>query len=433
MTNTLVINWNKLPTFTAIPIEISSICKYNNKKLSMDHKVIYSYLAKLDADNKLNNSGHASFDNIMQRFGYGSKGSLTGYIQHLVDVGLIVKSETRKGQRNIYTVNPINLDLVSYGSKSHVADSNKNKREAQKNEAPKKPNNFMFAKHHRSLLQTDPTKLKQFNKWYMREDKLGVELGSKDYERFLVECGYIKHEQTQQFEPQPNFEDMQPCDGTESYFTDHPPVECYQFAPVEPEDYNDELDANYGFIEDINTTAKESCPTYYMCSAELASYEQCVIINEETEEREEAAVYSFIMSCDDKPEPLQNSVEVVKHIAQVDSKEIVEVELPKQEVIVKGNKSKLLQCFRPITDISEIDVNDYGVGYFASPIAKQSCDKDTARQYLKVLHSHFWGQYNPDEQTVDSIVNWLNLPEERNEFLDSIGCYYSDEGWKSVI
>lgn len=185
MTNTLQIDFNKLDSFTALPAVVSSICKYNNKKLSTDHKLIYVYLAKLEHDGFLNNStkkGLQSFDAIMQRFGYGSKGSLTGYIQHLVDVGLLEKTDNGNGHANSYSINPINIDLVSYPAASHQKGSNKNKRSQAKEVStePKKVNNYPVAKRYREAFQHDSKLLKAFNCWMMTNDEENIQVSSND-------------------------------------------------------------------------------------------------------------------------------------------------------------------------------------------------------------------------------------------------------------
>lgn len=354
--NYLKINWSELTQgYLQIPPEILEICKYNGKKFSSDHKMIYTYLCKLDYCGKLNDSGIASFDTMMSVFGIGSKGSLTGYIQHLVDVGLLEKGETKKGQRNIYNVKLINLDLVSKGSKSHVADSNKNKRGAQNTEPPKKPSNFMFAKTNREKLAIlgDTDKLNKFNSWFARQDNKGVKLGSRDYERFLIECGYI--------EPQ------------EVAITQSLPKPFSLKAGETQNDYDHAFDGIEPTFEDVPTSEEEP----------------------------------------KKDEP-QEVVEVVTH------QEVVKPITP----VVCGDKSKLLKCFRPNIDISEIDISGRGIGFFAKPLHNKECDKGTARQYLKVIKEYYWEQYNPDDVTIANMVSWLtcsvcsNLTNELGYCLD---------------
>lgn len=178
---TLTINWNKLNSFTAIPVDISSICKYKGKKFSTDHKLIYSYLSKLDYDGHLNSTskkGLQSFEAMMQRFGIGSKGSLSGYIQHLIDVGLLEKIDNGNGNANGYIVKPIIIDLISSRSKSHTSDSNKNKQEL----SPTKPkvNNFMVTKKWRNTFEGDPILLKEFNRWMYQNDNDNIEIKDHD-------------------------------------------------------------------------------------------------------------------------------------------------------------------------------------------------------------------------------------------------------------
>lgn len=179
MNNELNINWANLEGFTSIPLEISSICKYKGKKFSSDHKSIYSYLSKLQYDGKLNKAGFQSYDTLMARFGIGSKGSLTGYIDHLVKVGLLIKSEVKKGVTNQYEVMPLLLEHITYPAKSHRADSNKIKRETKKaiqveQDTPKKVNNYPILQKYRKIYDGD--KLKAFNKWGYEQDKADVQI-----------------------------------------------------------------------------------------------------------------------------------------------------------------------------------------------------------------------------------------------------------------
>ncbi|MCY9879549.1 hypothetical protein OTK59_23690, partial [Vibrio natriegens] len=241
MTNKLKIDWDKLKTFTLIPIEVSSICKYNGKKFSADHKNIYSYFHKLQHDGKLNDTGYASFDSLMKRFGIGSKGSLTGFINHLVEVGLLIRHKEGNGTRNRYEVKDIDLELATYPSKSHVADSNKNKLQ------DKKANNYLLAKKYRAILKDG--KLKAFNQWIWKADQDGIQLTAEDYAIWSKDYADTK-------EHHQHFEEMTPCDGTENYADLVPPSEVYDLPPA-PDNY-DESDANQAFIEDINI---EGCPT----------------------------------------------------------------------------------------------------------------------------------------------------------------------------
>lgn len=378
--NYLKIDWSKLnKPFLQIPSEILTICKYNGKKLNSDHKLIYTYLCTLDNHGKLNDSGLASFDNLMKTFGIGSKGSLTGYIQHLVDVDLLEKSEKVLGARNHYTVKPVDLNLVSYGSKSHVADSNKNKRikaeTTKQQEASKKPSNFMFAKTNREKLAIlgDMDKLNKFNSWFARQDNKGVKLGSRDYERFLIECGYI--------EPQ------------EVVAPQLPPKPFSLKAGETQNDYDHAFDGIEPTFEDVPTSEEEP--------EEVEPQEVLEVMEQQLVEQDEPK----------KDEP-QEVVEVV-------TPQVVEHVTP----VVCGDKSKLLKCFRPNTDISEIDISGRGIGFFAKPLHNKECDKDTARQYLKVIKAYYWDQYNPDDATIDKILGWL--------VCEVCGNYTDDRGYCS--
>lgn len=182
---TVAINWNKLDKFTALPYEISSICQYGGKTLSLHHKVLYSYLAKLQSDGKLNENGYASYETLIQRFGIGSRNTLTKYIDYLVSLGLLVK-HFENGSCNTYEVKHIKADLVSYPAKSHRADSNKARRENQnqqeqaKEPKPKKVNNFPTAKKYRQLWEDDPEKLRAWNKYAIKFDKENREITNQD-------------------------------------------------------------------------------------------------------------------------------------------------------------------------------------------------------------------------------------------------------------
>lgn len=232
-------------------------------------------------------------------------------------------------------------------------------------ETPKKHNNFMFAKTNRDKLKAlgDTAKLTQFNKWYSKQDNAGIELGVKDYERFLVECGYIEQKQPLQSEPQDVEPHMQPCDGTESYFTLTPPISAYE------QDYRPTDELNFSVLADIKI---EGAP-----------------------------------SVDQWDCPPLGDVELVEEVLPEQPKQEVTPPEVAPSTVVCGDKSKLLKCFRPNTNISEIDINGKGVGYFAKPLHNKECDRDTARQYLKVLHSHYWDEYNPDQTVINEIMKWL--------------------------
>ncbi|MGL1306900.1 DUF6945 domain-containing protein [Vibrio parahaemolyticus] len=206
----------------------------------------------------------------------------------------------------------------------------------------------------------------------------------------------------------------QPCYGTESYFTEHPHVECYMFALTEPDGYDDETDANFGFVDDINTTTNDPCPTYYMCAAELASYKQCLMVDEETEEREDAAVYSFVQSSDGKPEP-------VKHMAPVEEAEATTkiVETSTEVTAPKGDKSKLVGLIGNV-DVSDINLDGKGIGYFAAPLARDELNIVDTKRWLKVLHSNFWDEYSPDQTIVKAISKKL-ICEVCGDKLDDLG------------
>lgn len=182
---TVAINWNKLDKFTALPYEISSICMYAGKKLSAEHKNLYCYLAKLQADGKLNGNGFASYETIMQRFGIGSHKTLTKYLDHFVNVGLLIKEE-QDGSCNTYEVKPLKQHLVSYPAKSHTADSNKARREKQKEQVsevkdkPKKVDNYPIIVKQRKLYEDNPEKLKAWNKYAIKFDKANREITKQD-------------------------------------------------------------------------------------------------------------------------------------------------------------------------------------------------------------------------------------------------------------
>ncbi|ENS5062704.1 hypothetical protein ACE1HO_003485 [Vibrio cholerae] len=269
--NYLKINWGEKQTHTQIPVSISSICKYKGKKLSTDHKLIYCYLHKLQFDGKINNSGVASFDAILNRFGIGSKGTLTGYIDHLVDVGLLVKKCEGNGHRNTYQVLDLDLDLITYPSKSHTKDSNKNKRKE------KKVNNFPLIKKYRAILEGD--KLKAFNKWAYQADLDGLKLDSGKIQEFLrsleqttpteqtPEQPTIEHPQPPTVEQAPPMQQPQAepmlCNGDESYFTEQPPLSVYENDYVEDgEDLDVVIDSQVSI---------EDCPKFVMCEREWQS------------------------------------------------------------------------------------------------------------------------------------------------------------------
>ncbi|MCS0403430.1 hypothetical protein [Vibrio diabolicus] len=369
MNNKLQIDWDKLKTFTLIPLEVSSICKYNGKKFSAEHKNIYSYFHKLQHDGKLNDTGYASFDSLMKRFGIGSKGSLTGFINHLVDVGLLIRHKEGNGTRNRYEVKDIDLELATYPSKSHVADSNKTKN--------KKANNYLLAEKYRAILKGG--KLKAFNQWIYKADQEGIQLTSQDYATWSK-----SYTNTKQCEP--HFEEMTPCDGTENYAALVPNSEDFDLTPA-PDNYSDSSEANYGFMNDISL---DGCPTFSKSDQELASYEQYLFIDEYTAEREEDITNLFTNSCDGKPEP-------VKHLATIE-----DAEAPTEVTASKGDKSKLVGLIGSV-DISDVDVDSKGVGWFAAPIARGELNIVDTKRWLKVLHTHFWDDYSPDYETVEAI------------------------------
>lgn len=76
-----------------------------------------------------------------------------------------------------------------------------------------------------------------------------------------------------------------------------------------------------------------------------------------------------------------------------------------------GDKSRLLKCFPPNTDISEISTEDKGIGFFAGYLNNPNCSRDTAREYLKVISENYWDQYNPDTTTIAKLVEWLTCSE----------------------
>ncbi|WP_025626788.1 hypothetical protein [Vibrio parahaemolyticus] len=395
MTNKLKIDWDKLKTFTLIPLEVSSICKYNGKKLSADHKNIYSYFHKLQHDGKLNDTGYASFDSLMKRFGIGSKGSLTGFINHLVEVGLLIRHKEGNGTRNRYEVKDIDLSLASYPSKSHVADSNKNKLQ------DKKANNYLLAKKYRAILKDG--KLKAFNQWIWKADQDGIQLTAEDYAIWSKD--YADTE-----ERKPYSEKMEHCDGSEDHFTQLTPFEDFNLPPA-PDNYNDSSEANQGFIEDINI---EGCPTWIVDAQELASFEQYIIVDEDTAEREEENVNLFTDSSDGKPEP-------VKHLAPVEEAEATTkiVETSTEVTAPKGDKSKLVSLIGNV-DVSDINLEGKGIGYFAAPLARDELDVADTKRWLKVLHTHFRDEYFPDQTTVEAILKKL-ICEVCGDNLDDLG------------
>ncbi|EPU5968964.1 hypothetical protein ACVX70_001120 [Vibrio alginolyticus] len=386
MNNKLQIDWDKLKTFTLIPLEVSSICKYNGKKFSADHKNIYSYFHKLQHDGKLNDTGYASFDSLMKRFGIGSKGSLTGFINHLVDVGLLIRHKEGNGTRNRYEVKDIVLDLATYPSKSHVADSNKTKN--------KKANNYLLAEKYRAILKGD--KLKAFNQWIWKADQEGIQLTSQDYATWSKHYAAAEEHKT-------HFEAMTPCDGTENYAALVPNSEDFDLTPA-PDNYSDSSEANYGFMNDISL---DGCPTFSKSDQELASYEQYLFIDEYTAEREEEITNLFTNSCDGKPEP-------VKHLATIE-----DAEAPTEVTAPLGDKSKLVGLIGNV-DVSDINLDGKGIGYFAAPLAKGELNRTDTQQYLTVIHTHFWDDYSPDQTTVESICKKL-LCEVCGDKLDDLG------------
>ncbi|EJA7359175.1 hypothetical protein P7M37_20125 [Vibrio parahaemolyticus] len=400
MTNKLKIDWDKLKTFTLIPLEVSSICKYNGKKLSADHKNIYSYFHKLQHDGKLNDTGYASFDSLMKRFGIGSKGSLTGFINHLVDIGLLVRHKEGNGTRNRYEVKDIDLELATYPSKSHVAGSNKNKFSSN-NLQDKKANNYLLAKKYRAILKGD--KLKAFNQWIWKADQEGVQLTAQDYATWSK--NYADTEKRKS-----HFEDMTPCDGTENYAVLVPNSEDFDLTPA-PDNYSDSSEANYGFMNDISL---DGCPTFSKSEQELASYEQYLFIDEDTAEREEDITNLFTNSYDGKPEP-------VKHMAPAEEAEVITeiVETLTEVTAPLGDKSKLVGLIGNV-DVSDINLDGKGIGYFAAPLAKGELNRTDTQQYLTVIHTHFWDDYSPDQTTVESICKKL-LCEVCGDKLDDLG------------
>ncbi|EJG2227918.1 hypothetical protein BS007_RS07685 [Vibrio parahaemolyticus] len=188
----------------------------------------------------------------------------------------------------------------------------------------------------------------------------------------------------------------QPCDGTESYFKDHPPVKAYDLPPA-PDAYDDGTDANWGFADDINTTSNETYPNYFMCDTELASYEQYLMVDEDTAEREEESANVFTNSCDGNPEP-------VKHLATIEDAEATTkiVETSIEAAASKGDKSKLVGLIGSV-DISDVDVDSKGVGWFAAPLTRGELNIVDTKRWLKVLHTHFWDDYSPDYETVEAI------------------------------
>ncbi len=194
---------------------------------------------------------------------------------------------------------------------------------------------------------------------------------------------------------EPHLEEMQDCNGVESYFTAPPPVEAYEqdYRPIAGDA------VNFGVLADIDTS---DAPT-----SDQWDYHPPEEKPEEVEPQEALEVIEQQVVEQDEPKK-DEPQEVVKPITPV----------------VCGDKSKLLKCFRPNTDISEIDISGKGIGFFAKPLHLKECDKDTARQYLKVIKEYYWEQYNPDDVTIANMVSWLtcsvcsNLTNELGYCLD---------------
>ncbi|ELA7357957.1 hypothetical protein Q9X91_004638 [Vibrio alginolyticus] len=218
----------------------------------------------------------------------------------------------------------------------------------------------------------------------------------------------------------------QPCDGSESYFKDHPPVEAYDLPPA-PDAYDDGTDANWGFADDINTTLNETYPNYFMCDTELASYEQYLMVDEDTAEREEESANVFTNSCDGNLTPSSTEPTLAKsspfdlvlfsksQMSQMKEdfdrslKQTLEDagvthvdEAPTEVTASKGDKSKLVGLIGSV-DISDVDVDSKGVGWFAAPLTRGELNIVDTKRWLKVLHTHFWDDYSPDYETVEAI------------------------------
>jgi hypothetical protein len=186
-------------------------------------------------------------------------------------------------------------------------------------------------------------------------------------------------------------ERKQPCDGTESYFTQHPPEEVYQFALIEPKGYDDLEDANFGDLSEINI---DDCPTYFMCDAELASYEKCLIVDEETEERENAAVFSFVKSCDEKPaqQPVvkQQSVKVLHSHNESESNDLKSEVLnlvQNSDVVADVDLSHATSISLPSANIKNYYIND--------------ADKSGIKSAIELMVKRdWWKDYSPMKSTL---------------------------------
>ncbi|MDG2744299.1 hypothetical protein HKA96_04835, partial [Vibrio parahaemolyticus] len=117
---------------------------------------------------------------------------------------------------------------------------------------------------------------------------------------------------------------------------------------------------------------------------------------------------------DGKPEP-------VKHLVSVEEAEattkIVETSIVNAEP--KGDKSKLVGLIGNV-DVSDIDVESKGVGWFAAPLARGELNRVDTKRWLTVLHTHFWDDYSPDQTTVEAIRKKL-ICEVCGDNLDDLG------------
>ncbi|TOG99480.1 hypothetical protein CGI90_26150, partial [Vibrio parahaemolyticus] len=246
-------------------------------------------------------------------------------------------------------------------------------------------------------------KLKAFNQWIWKADQEGVQLTAQDYATWSK--NYADTEKRKS-----HFEDMTPCDGTENYAVLVPNSEDFDLTPA-PDNYSDSSEANYGFMNDISL---DGCPTFSKSEQELASYEQYLFIDEDTAEREEDITNLFTNSYDGKPEP-------VKHMAPAEEAEVITeiVETLTEVTAPLGDKSKLVGLIGNV-DVSDINLDGKGIGYFAAPLAKGELNRTDTQQYLTVIHTHFWDDYSPDQTTVESICKKL-LCEVCGDKLDDLG------------
>lgn len=109
----LIIDWRKLNSgYLQVPKEILAINKLNGEKLSMDLKVLYSYLANWyhRGDGTVLK---VSYSNIMEAFGIGSKSTVTKHLGKLENFGLIKKSTSGKGSTNSYEVLDITEEMIA--------------------------------------------------------------------------------------------------------------------------------------------------------------------------------------------------------------------------------------------------------------------------------------------------------------------------------